>query len=523
MLTIRNTAVILSLLAILALAFVIPLTYGQDGCREAISANGTVTGEWTADCTSQSDSTYYARYYSIDLAQSADVTISLTSQDANTYLLLWQGSTVTGNALEESGDDEPTSIISRTLAAGNYTIEASTYNPGRTGTFSLTVSGLPSGEQPTATPPPTPQPGTTPTPPPTSGPPTPTVPAPPPSSNLAAVIERVRPSVVKVSDERGNGTGVIFKVEGGKAYVLTNEHVVENAAQAIVRVYDDINYLGTVIGTDPQTDLAVLEIPCPGCKTLPFADSLAFHVGDPVFAMGYPYSSLQPTSHTGEERVFVPDIATVTQGTISAFRMDSLNERELVQTDAAINPGNSGGPLLSADGAILGINTYIIRHHIADGLAYAVLETTVQELLPGLLSGQYPPVIQPAQFPTPLLRDWSGPSSGHIHHDPFDGQIEFVEAGSYGFYNLEAQASFGNPYSAAEGDFSFGFQMRFDPLIRVYVKSNGTWRMMYWNGSQWDVIASGPAALFGGATGWNHLAVVPLRPVCSCLVERRTP
>ena len=364
-LTIRNTAVILSLLAILTLAFVIPLTYGQDGCRETIAADKTVTGQWTTDCKSQNDSSYYARYYSIDLAQSSAVTISLTSKDVNTYLLLWQGSTVTGTPLEESGDDEPTSTISRTLSAGNYTVEASTYYPGKTGSFTLSISGLPAAAQPTATPQPTatqPGPGPTPTPTRSAPTPTPTQSAPPPDSRLPAVIQRVRPSVVRVINLVGHsqGTGVIFRVQGGKAYVLTNEHVVENAAQVTVRVNDDMDYEGTVIGAHPQADLAVLEIPCPGCKAVPFADSLASHVGDRVFAMGYPFSSSQPVSHDGQGRTFVPQIATVTQGSISAFRMQSDRGRELVQTDAAINPGNSGGPLLSADGSIIGINTFIL-------------------------------------------------------------------------------------------------------------------------------------------------------------------
>ena len=129
----------------------------------------------------------------------------------------------------------------------------------------------------------------------------------------------------------------------------------------------------------------------------------------------------------------------------------------------------------------------------------------MQELLPGLISGEYPPR---NVFPEPQIRYWTGPSSGHLHHQPLDGLVEWVSAGNEWFYNLEASASFANPYSAAVGDFSFGFDLRSDPFIRVFVKSNGTWWMMSWNGSQWTDIASGPAALFDGAGDWNHLSVI---------------
>ena len=493
MLTARSSSVFLVFVAVLALvvALVIPLAYGQDGCQETIASDGTTSGRWTADCISEDEPAFYARYYSISLTETSDVTISLSSNAANTYIILWRGSSVTGTPVAEAGDDAPTSIMSRRLVAGSYTIEATTYVPGKTGSFTLTVSGVTSGGPPAGTP-------------------VSTVPAPPVGSSLPAVIARVRPSVVKISTFDGQGSGVIFKVEDGKAYVLTNEHVIDNAARATVRVHDDEDYSGTVIGADPLTDLAVIEIPCPDCKTVPFADSLDLHVGDRVFAVGYPLSAFQPQSSELQGRRFVAEIATVTQGTISAFRMDSRKNRELVQTDTAINPGNSGGPLLSTDGRIVGINTQKFSRTSfsssgIEGLGYAVLETTVQELLPGLLRGEYPPK---AVFPGPLIRHTTATSSGHLHHQPFDDRIEVQGAGSRQYYNQSANATFANPYSGAVGDFSFGFVMRSDPSIRVYVTSEGAWGVLSSQDGNLNVIASGPAPLFAAENRWNHLAVV---------------
>ena len=129
-----------------------PTPPGSDSCVETLSANGSVTGEWSSGCQSeteaQDDSGSYpfARYYSFTLAQESEVTITLelASGDADTYLYLREGDARSGDFLYENDDDGGTtrSEIVATLGAGSYTIEATTYEAGQTGTFTLTVSGL---------------------------------------------------------------------------------------------------------------------------------------------------------------------------------------------------------------------------------------------------------------------------------------------------------------------------------------------------------------------------------------------
>jgi serine protease Do len=141
------------------------------------------------------------------------------------------------------------------------------------------------------------------------------------------------------------GSGVIVSADG---YVLTNNHVVENAESIEVQLTNGRNYDATVIGTDPATDLAVIKVD-PGEDELPVArlgDSDANQVGDWVVALGSPF---------GLDN-------TVTAGIISAkgrSQLNILDYEDFIQTDAAINPGNSGGPLVNLKGEVIGINTAI--------------------------------------------------------------------------------------------------------------------------------------------------------------------
>ena len=114
------------------------------GCGETITADGTVSGTWAAGCDSEASGRGHARYYGFTLAQESEVTITLESSDADTYLYLREGDARSGAFLYENDDDGGTtkSTIEETLAAGSYTIEATTYGTGETGDFTLTVSGL---------------------------------------------------------------------------------------------------------------------------------------------------------------------------------------------------------------------------------------------------------------------------------------------------------------------------------------------------------------------------------------------
>ncbi len=144
--------------------------------------------------------------------------------------------------------------------------------------------------------------------------------------------------------QRGIGSGVIVDPSG---YIITNNHVVEGADEITVKTYDEKEYPATIVGTDPDTDLAVLKIKAK--KPLAYAklgDSDKMKVGDWVIAIGSPFGLSQ----------------TVTAGIISAkgrvFLSQSLFS-DFLQTDAAINPGNSGGPLVNMKGEVIGINTFI--------------------------------------------------------------------------------------------------------------------------------------------------------------------
>ncbi|MCP9838035.1 trypsin-like peptidase domain-containing protein [Cyanobium sp. N.Huapi 1H5] len=160
--------------------------------------------------------------------------------------------------------------------------------------------------------------------------------------------------------ERGQGSGVV--IDGRRSLVLTNAHVVDSVDRVTVTLADGRQLDGTVVGTDPVTDLAVVRITGQGSlSAAPLGDSEALEVGDWAIALGSPY---------GLER-------TVTLGIVSSLHRDinSLGfadkRLDLIQTDAAINPGNSGGPLINAAGEVIGINT-LVRSGPGAGLGFAI-------------------------------------------------------------------------------------------------------------------------------------------------------
>jgi serine protease Do len=156
--------------------------------------------------------------------------------------------------------------------------------------------------------------------------------------------------------EHGVGSGVIVTKDG---YILTNNHVVDNADEVRVTLNDGREYTAKVIGKDPKSDLAVIKIDAHGLPAMAFADSAKCEVGDVVLAIGNPYAIGQ----------------TVTMGIISATgraTMD-LDYQDFIQTDAAINPGNSGGALVDAEGRLIGINTAIYsRGGGNQGIGFAI-------------------------------------------------------------------------------------------------------------------------------------------------------
>ena len=167
------------------------------------------------------------------------------------------------------------------------------------------------------------------------------------------------------SREQGIGSGVIVSKNG---YILTNNHVVEGADVLNVTLPDEREFTARVIGTDPQTDVAVIKVDAEDLPALTLADSDKMRVGDVVFAIGNPLGIGQ----------------TVTMGIVSALgrnnlglldREDQVGYENFIQTDAAINMGNSGGALIDAKGRLAGINTAIVsttRGNIGIGFAIPV-------------------------------------------------------------------------------------------------------------------------------------------------------
>ncbi len=145
--------------------------------------------------------------------------------------------------------------------------------------------------------------------------------------------------------EEGLGSGVIVSSSG---YILTNNHVVEKATSLKVELSDGRDFTAKTVGTDPQTDLAVVKINASDLPTMPFANSSAARVGDLCFAIGNPF---------GQDH-------TVTMGIVSAkgrhLGGGLTRIEDFIQTDASINPGNSGGALINAQGQLIGINTMIL-------------------------------------------------------------------------------------------------------------------------------------------------------------------
>ena len=174
-------------------------------------------------------------------------------------------------------------------------------------------------------------------------------------------------------DERrrmGMGSGVIVSPDG---YVATNHHVIAEAKTVTVTLLDKRTFTGTIVGSDPQTDLAVIKIQGEGLPFVSWGDSSSLEVGDYVLAVGSPFG-LQ---------------STVTQGIVSAKGrggMGITQYEDFIQTDAAINPGNSGGALVNMRGELVGINTAILsRTGGYQGVGFAVPASIGQHVYTSLV------------------------------------------------------------------------------------------------------------------------------------------
>jgi putative serine protease PepD len=214
---------------------------------------------------------------------------------------------------------------------------------------------------------------------------------------VSDVYDRANGSVVEITVTLGSGSGSVPTVPGGpggggasqaqgsgfvydaNGHVVTNAHVVEGASSITVRFANGKTYDATVVGTDPSTDLAVIDVNAPSSAFTPLilADSSAVTVGHEVVAIGSPF---------GLEN-------TVTSGIVSALdrEMQAPNGYTIngaIQTDAAINHGNSGGPLLDMQGRVIGVNSQIESDSGgSDGVGFAVPSNTVKSIVSQLVAG----------------------------------------------------------------------------------------------------------------------------------------
>ena len=371
-----------------------------------------------------------------------------------------------------------------------------TATPVPTATPRPTATPVPTATpRPTATPVPTATPRPTPT-------PTPTI---SPAGLLSEMVKLVRPAVVRIDTGSGTGSGAIFETQGRTGYVITNHHVVEGSAEVNVTVNDSKDYRGTVLGTDPVRDLAVVRICCGSFLALSFSDASRLGPGDEVVAIGYALG--------------LPGEATITLGIVSAMRYYPTLQSDVIQTDAAINPGNSGGPMLSMSGEILGINTFGYEEtqsgRPVEGVSFAISEKTVQQRIPALKTAEAAPTPTPTRRPSPTPSYGGGygfgPTSGELRHDPSDGKIE-TERSDVFLTDAVISATFVNPYSAATHSWDYGFMFRDErggPVVFIVVSSYGAWRL-YWradNNSESEDIARGRLNLETHEEGSNSLWV----------------
>ncbi|HWV30619.1 MAG TPA: trypsin-like peptidase domain-containing protein [Dyadobacter sp.] len=193
------------------------------------------------------------------------------------------------------------------------------------------------------------------------------------SSMIIGAVDQIKNAVVKIDIFKtvngkirpaGSGSGFIFSSDG---LIFTNSHVVDGAEKIMVSLLNENEIEATLVGKDPDTDLAILKIYTQGYSVAKLGDSGALQIGQFVIAIGNPYGYQH----------------TVTTGVVSALgrTLQTQSGRfvdNVIQSDAALNPGNSGGPMINTDGEVIGVNTAVIQG--AQGLSFSVDINTAKEI-----------------------------------------------------------------------------------------------------------------------------------------------
>jgi S1-C subfamily serine protease len=199
------------------------------------------------------------------------------------------------------------------------------------------------------------------------------------STLIIEAVEKVKNAVVKIDvfkskdgklQRAGSGSGFIFSSDG---LIFTNSHVVEGAYKIMVSLLNENEIEATLIGSDPDTDIAILKIYGQGYSVARLGDASQLQIGQFVIAIGNPFGYQH----------------TVTAGVISALgrTLQTQSGRlvdNVIQSDAALNPGNSGGPMITTDGEVVGVNTAVIQG--AQGLSFSVDINTAKEIAHQLIA-----------------------------------------------------------------------------------------------------------------------------------------
>ncbi|HXF84402.1 MAG TPA: trypsin-like peptidase domain-containing protein [Anaerolineales bacterium] len=214
----------------------------------------------------------------------------------------------------------------------------------------------------------------------------------PEEGTLPALYQRVLPGVVSIRTDIGEGSGFVYDDKG---HIITNHHVIEGASTVEVSFASGFKVYGTVIGSDPDADIAVVKVDAPAeeLHPLPLGDSDTLQVGQPVVAVGNPFG-LRGTMTYG----IISGLGRTQPAHADPSGGGFFSTADIIQTDAAINPGNSGGPLFNMNGEVIGVNQSIRTNNfnletgnaVNSGVGFSISINLVKRIVPVLIrDGKY--------------------------------------------------------------------------------------------------------------------------------------